>query len=63
MEPIERQIRTRLRNISLIRALLRQHSYRLSTIAPLLAVMRHLNSQLTSSYEAIEHIVGHDARV
>ena len=61
-------IRTRTRDISLIRALLRQQGYRVpsgsaegflprgraltlpgrlgSTIAPLLAVMRHLNAQL-----------------
>ena len=35
----------------------------LSTIAPLLAVMRHLNCQLTYSDEAIEHVAVHDARV
>jgi transposase len=35
----------------------------LSQIAPLLAVMRHLNSQLTYSDEVIERVVAHDARV
>jgi transposase len=35
----------------------------LSTIAPLLAVMRHLNHQLTYSDETIERLAAHDARV
>jgi transposase len=78
-------VRTRTRNISLIRALLRQHGYRVpsgsaegfllrvralvlpgplrSQIAPLLAVMRHLNRQLTYSGETIEHIAVQDPRV
>jgi hypothetical protein len=71
-------VRTRTRYISLIRALLRQHGYRvpsgsaegflrrvramglpgqlLSQIAALLAIMRHLNRQLTYSDETIEHM-------
>jgi transposase len=78
-------VRTRTRYISLIRALLRQHGYRvpsgsaeafghraatlalpghlLSQIAPLLAVMRHLNQQLTYSDAAIEEVCARDARV
>ena len=76
-------VRTRTRYISLIRALLRQHGYRvpsgsaegflsrvlalpgrlLSQIAPLLAVMRHLNHQLTYCDEAIERIAVSDERV
>jgi transposase len=78
-------VRTRTRYISLIRALLRQHGYRMpsgsaegfllrvralalpgplrSQIAPLLAVMRALNRQLTYSDETIEHIAVHDPRV
>src|SRR6266508_954280 len=78
-------VRTRTRYISLIRALLRQHGYRvpsgsaatfvqrvaalplpgrlLSTIAPLLAIMRHLNTQLAYSDQVIEHLAAHDARV
>ncbi len=78
-------VRTRTRYISLIRALLRQHGYRVpsgsaegflsrvrslalpgclrSQIAPLLAVMRHLNTQLAYSDEAIEHIAVQDPRV
>ena len=78
-------VRTRTRYISLIRALLRQHGYRVSTgsaeafptrvralalpgpllslIAPLLAVMRHLNRQLVYSDETIERVAAHDARV
>ncbi len=78
-------VRTRTRYISLIRALLRQHGYRvpsgsaeaffhrvlalalpgrlLSTIAPLLAVMRHLNTQLTYSDAVIERVTAHDERV
>jgi transposase len=78
-------VRTRTRYISLIRALLRQHGYRvpsgsaegflqrvralplpgrlLSLIAPLLAVMQHLNRQLAYSDEAIEHVAAQDARV
>jgi transposase len=78
-------VRTRTRYISLIRALLRQHGYRvpsgsadafprrlralalpgrlLSTIAPLLAVMRHLNRQLTYSDAVIEQVASGDERV
>ena len=78
-------VRTRTRYISLIRALLRQHGYRvpsgsaeaflqrvlalalpgrlLSQIAPLLAVMRHLNHQLTYSDEVIERVAVSDERV
>ncbi len=78
-------VRTRTRYISLIRALLRQHGYRvpsgsaegfsgrvlalvlpgrlLSQIAPLLAVMRHVNHQLVYSEHVIEHVVAHDERV
>ena len=78
-------VRTRTRYISLIRALLRQHGYRvpsgsaegflhrvralplpgrlLSLIAPLLAVMQHLNRQLAYADEAIEHVAAQDARV
>lgn len=78
-------VRTRTRSISLIRALLRQHGYRvpsgraeafphrvlavavpgrlLSQIAPLLAVMRHVNHQLVYSDAAIEHVTAHDERV
>jgi len=78
-------VRTRTRYISLIRALLRQHSYRVtsgsaeafarrvralalpgplwSLIAPLLAVLRHLNRQLAYSDETIERVAAHDARV
>ena len=78
-------VRTRTRYISLIRALLRQQSYRvpsgsaeaflsrvralalpgplLSLIAPLLAVMRHLNRQLAYSDETIERLAAHDERV
>jgi transposase len=78
-------VRTRTRYISLIRALLRQHGYRvpsgsaeafvhrvatmtlpgrlLSLIAPLLAVMQHLNRQLAYSDEAIEHVAAQDVRV
>ncbi len=78
-------VRTRTRYISLIRALLRQHGYRvpsgsaeaflrrvltlalpgrlLSEIAPLLAVMRHLNRQLVYSDQVIEEITAHDERV
>jgi transposase len=35
----------------------------LSTLAPLLAIMRHLNAQLAYSDQAIEHLAAHDARV
>ncbi len=78
-------VRTRTRYISLIRALLRQHGYRMpsgraegflgrvravalpgplrSQIAPLLAVMRHLNRQLTYSDATIEHLAVQDPRV
>jgi transposase len=78
-------VRTRTRSISLIRALLRQHGYRvpsgsaeafhrrvravslpgrlLSQIAPLLAVMRHVNHQLVYADQVIEHISVHDPRV
>ena len=78
-------VRTRTRSISLIRALLRPHGYRvpsgsaegflsrvrtlplpgplLSLIAPLLAVMQHLNRQLAYSDQAIEHLAAQDARV
>ncbi len=75
----------RTRTISLIRALLRQHGYRvpsgsaeafprrvrtlalpgrlLSQIAPLLAVMRHVNHQLAYSDQVIEDVTAHDDRV
>jgi transposase len=78
-------VSTRTRYISLIRALLRQHGYRvpsggaeafvdrvatmtlpgrlLSLIAPLLAVMQHLNRQLAYCDEAIEHVAAQDVRV
>ena len=78
-------VRTRTRYISLIRALLRQHGYRvpsgsaesfvdrvqglplpgrlLSLIAPLFAVMRHLNRQLAYSDATIEHLAVQDPRV
>jgi len=78
-------VRTRTRYISLIRALLRQHGYRMpsgsaegflgrvravalpgplrSQIAPLLAVMCHLNRQLTYSDATIEHLAVQDPRV
>jgi transposase len=78
-------VRTRTRYISLIRALLRQHGYRvpsgsaegfiqrvrdlplpgrlLSVVAPLLAVMRHLNQQLAYSDVTIEHLAVQDPRV
>ncbi len=78
-------VRTRTRYISLIRALLRQHGYRvpsgsaeafphrvlalalpgrlLSQIAPLLAVMRHVNHQLVYSEHVIEDVTAHDERV
>jgi transposase len=78
-------VRTRTRYISLIRALLRQHGYRvpsgsaegllqrvrelplpgrlLSVVAPLLAVMRHLNRQLAYCDERIEHLAAQDPRV
>lgn len=78
-------VRTRTRYISLIRALLRQHGYRvpsgsaeaflqrvlamslpgrlLSQIAPVLAVMRHVNRQLVYADQAIEHVAAHDARI
>ena len=78
-------VHTRTRYISLIRALLRQHGYRvpsgsaeafvhrvatmtlpgrlLSQIAPLLAVMRHLNAQLGYSDQTIEQLAALDPRV
>ena len=78
-------VRTRTRYISLVRALLRQHGYRvpsgsaeaflrrvrtlalpgrlLSQIAPLLAVMPHVNRQLSYSDQVIEEITAHDERV
>src|SRR5712691_13282440 len=78
-------VRARTRHISLIRALLRQHGYRvpsgsaeafltrvrtlalpgrlLSQIAPLLAVMPHVNRQLSYSDQVIEEITAHDERV
>jgi transposase len=78
-------VRTRTRYISLIRALLRQQGYRVSsgsaeafvarvrtvalpgplvsTIAPLLAVLRSLTTQLAYSDEVIERVSDHDARV
>lgn len=78
-------VRTRTRYISLIRALLRQQGYRVSsgsaeafvarvrtvalpgqlvsTIAPLLAVLRSLHTQLAYSDEVIERVSAHDARV
>jgi len=77
--------RTRTRYISLIRALLRQHGYRvpsgsaesfihrvrglllpgrlLSVVAPLLALMRPLNRQLSYSDATIEHLAVQDPRV
>jgi transposase len=78
-------VHTRTRYISLIRALLRQHGYRvpsgsaerfvdrvqtlplpgrlLSVVAPLLAVMGHLNRQLVYSDATIEHLAVQDPRV
>jgi transposase len=78
-------VRTRTRSISLIRALLRQHGYRVpsgsaesfahrvqalplpghvrSVVAPLLAVMCHLNQQLAYSDAMIEHLAVQDPRV
>ena len=78
-------VRTRTRYISLIRALLRQHGYGvtsgsaeafatrvralsvpgplLSVIAPLLAVMRHLNQQIAYADETIERVAAHDERI
>jgi transposase len=78
-------VRARTRYISLTRALLRQHGYRvpsgsaeafstrvralalpdplLSVIAPLLAVMRHLNRQLAYADDTIERVAAHDERV
>ena len=78
-------VRTRTCYISLIRALLRQHGYRvpsgsaeaflrrvlalslpgrlLSQIAPLLAVMRHVNRQLSYSDQVIEDVTAQDERV
>jgi transposase len=78
-------VRTRTRYIALIRALLRQHGYRvpsgsaegflqrvrdlplpgrlLSVVAPLLAVMRHLNQQLAYSDTTLEHLAAQDPRV
>ena len=78
-------VHTRTRYISVIRALLRQHGYRVpsgsansfidrvqglplpgrlrSVVAPLLAVMRHLNQQLAYSDATIEHLAVQDPRV
>jgi transposase len=78
-------VRTRTRYISIIRALLRQHGYRVpsgsaehfvhrvqrlplpgrlrSVVAPLLALMRPLNGQLTYSDATIEHLAVQDPRV
>jgi transposase len=78
-------VHTRTRYISVIRALLRQHGYRvpsgsaesfvdrvqtlplpgrlLSVVAPLLAVMCHLNRQLVYSDATIEHLAVQDPRV
>src|SRR6266850_1925990 len=78
-------VRTRTRYISLIRALLRQHGFRVpsgsaenfvhrvqglpltgrlrSVVAPLLALMRPLNGQLTYSDATIEHLAVQDPRV
>jgi transposase len=78
-------VRTRTRYISLIRALLRQHGFRVpsgsaesfaqrvqdlplpgrlrSVVAPLLALMRPLNRQLTYSDATIEHLAVQDPRV
>lgn len=78
-------VRTRTGYIAVIRALLRQHGWRvptgsaegfirrvlalplpgrlLSEVAPLLAVMRHVNQQLAYSDERIEAITRADARV
>jgi transposase len=78
-------VRTRTRYISIIRALLRQHGYRVpsgsaehfvhrvqnlplpgrlrSVVAPLLALMRPLNGQLTYSDATIEHLAIQDPRV
>jgi transposase len=78
-------VRTRTRYISIIRALLRQHGFRVpsgsaehfvhrvqslplpgrlrSVVAPLLALMRPLNAQLTYSDATIEHLAVQDPRV
>jgi len=78
-------VHTRTRYISVIRALLHQHGYRvpsgsadsfidrvrslplpgrlLSVVAPLLAVMGHLNQQLAYSDATIEHLAVQDPRV
>jgi transposase len=78
-------VRTRTGYIAVIRALLRQHGWRvrsgapetfgrrvgelplpgrlLSEVAPLLAVMRHVNQQLAYSDERVETITATDARV
>ena len=78
-------VRTRTRYISIIRALLRQHGYRVpsgsaehfvhrvqrlplpgrlrSVVAPLFALMRPLNAQLTYSDATIEHLAVQDPRV
>ena len=78
-------VRTRTRDISLIRALLRQQGYRvpsgsaecfvrrvqgrplpgrlLSVVAPLLALTRPLNRQLSYSDATIEHLAVQDPRV
>ena len=78
-------VHTRTRYISVIRALLRQHGYRVpsgsansfidrvqglplpgrlrSVVAPLLALMRPLNRQLSYSDATIEHLAVQDPRV
>ncbi len=78
-------VHTRTRYTSVIRALLRQHGYRVpsgsadrfvdrvwdlllpgrlrSVVAPLLAVMCHLNEQLAYSDVTIEHLAVQDPRV
>jgi transposase len=78
-------VRTRTGYIAVVRALLRQHGWRVPTgsaegfirrvlalplpgrlrseVAPLLAVMRHVNQQLAYSDERIEAITRADARV
>src|SRR5260370_35560563 len=78
-------VHTRTCYISVIRALLRQHGYRVPSgsagsfidrvrslpmpgrlrlvVAPLLAVMGHLNQQLAYSNATIEHLAAQDPRV
>jgi transposase len=78
-------VRTRTRYIALIRALLRQHGFRLrsgqarhiaarvlalqlpgrrlSEVAPLLAVIQHVNAQLVFTDQAIAHCTRPDPRV